>query len=75
MTAIASVLSAPSRRYSVLITDGGEDRGTWHTITAATIADALRGVRSGGFWETAQVTYPREQATVSAIECLGLVGH
>ncbi len=74
MTAIASALSAPPRRYSVLITGADERQGTWHTISAASIAEALRGIRNGGFWESAQVTYPREQATVSAIECLGFAG-
>lgn len=68
MTAIAC---EPERRYSVLITPGDDDRGTWHTITAASIGEALRGVRSSRFWESAQIRYPREQATVSAIEVLG----
>ncbi|GAB94776.1 hypothetical protein BJY21_000083 [Kineosphaera limosa] len=68
MTAIAC---EPARRYSVLITPGDDDHGTWHTITAASIGEALRSVRSALFWETAQIRYSRDEATVSAIECLG----
>lgn len=63
------------RRYSVLVTTPGDGRGTWHTITAANLGAALRDARTRDFWETASVAYERDQAQISAIECLGLVGH
>lgn len=68
---MSAIALETERRYSVLITPRDENAGTWHTITAASIGEALRGVRSAWFWESAQVGYPREDATVSAIECLG----
>lgn len=69
------MLSAPARRYSVLITPGGGDPGTWRTVTASSIGDALRGVRTGLLEENTQIAYPRDQVTVSAIECLGFCAH
>lgn len=69
------MVSAPARRYSVLVTPGGGDAGTWHTITASSIGDALRGVRNGLLWENTQVAFARDRVTVSAIECLGFSAH
>lgn len=69
-------LAAPARRYSILVTrtDLELDRGTWHTVTARSLGDALRGLRSGGLLQAAQVGYEPAQARVSAIECLGFAG-
>ena len=69
------IMSEPSRRYSVLLTPADSAAGTWHTITATSIGDALRGVREGRLWENTQIAYPRDQVTVSAIECLGFAAH
>ena len=74
MSVVAGAPLAPTRRYSILVTADDRESGTWHTITAASLGDALRGVRSGSLWEAAHVSLPREQVTVSAIECLGFVG-
>lgn len=74
MSAVAVASIVPTRRYSILVTADDREPGTWHTITATSLGDALRGVRSGSLWEAAHVGYPREQAKVSAIECLGFVG-
>lgn len=68
------MVSAPARRYSVLVTPGGDDVGTWHTITASSIGDALRGVRNGLLWQNTQAIHAPEEITVSAIECLGFSG-
>ncbi len=74
MSAVAGAPCAPTRRYSILVTAGEREPGTWHTITAASLGDALRGIRSGSLWDAAHVSLPREKATVSAIECLGFTG-
>lgn len=74
-----SVMAAESaRRYSVLITEAHEDRGTWHTVTAPSLSAALRGVRSGSLWSAADAGEPGGAAgavTISAIECLGIAGN
>lgn len=74
-----SVMAAESaRRYSVVIIEAPDGRGTWHTVTAPSLSAALRGVRSGSLWSAAEAGEPREGAgtvTVSAIECLGIAGN
>ncbi len=74
MSAVAGAPLAPTRRYSILVTADDREPGTWHTITASSLGDALRGVRSGSLWEAAHGGLPPEPVRVSAIECLGFAG-
>lgn len=58
MSAVAGAPLAPTRRYSILVTADDREPGTWHTITASSLGDALRGVRSGSLWEAAHGGLP-----------------
>lgn len=69
-----SALLAP-RRYSILISrvDPGSDAtaepGMWHSVTAASLGEALRAVRAGAL---AEVAGSNTQTTrIDAVECVG----
>lgn len=70
-----SALVAP-RRYSILITrvDPGSDAttaaGTWHSVTATSLSEVLRTVRSGAFRDVAGITFTPGESRVAAVECL-----
>lgn len=74
-----SVMAAESaRRYSVLISEAPDSRGTWHTVTAPSLSAALSGVRTGSLWSATAAGEPGEATgavTISAIECLGIAGN
>lgn len=66
-------MSAPagSRRYSILITHLAPDsdmaeEATWHSVTAASLGEVLRAVRSGAI---ADARYEPGLARVDAVEC------
>lgn len=65
---------AGSRLYSVLLATGEERPGTWLTVAAADLVDAMKQARETSWWGDS-VPAGAESARVAAVECLGLAWH
>ncbi|GAB49397.1 hypothetical protein [Mobilicoccus pelagius] len=66
--------TAGTRLYSVLLTSHDGRPGTWLTVAADDLVDAMRRAREDAWWgEAAPGREPVRQ--VSAVECLGLAWH
>ncbi|MDO5628316.1 MAG: hypothetical protein Q4G43_08360 [Mobilicoccus sp.] len=65
--------AAGTRLYSVLLAT--DDRpGTWLTVAAVDLVDAMRQARENPWWGESVPEWA-QSARVSAVECLGLAWH
>lgn len=65
---------AGTRLYSVLLTSHDGRPGTWLTVAADDLVDAMRRAREDSWWGEATPEWARS-SRVSAVECLGLAWH
>lgn len=63
-----------SRLYSVLLTGGDDAPGTWLTVAADNVIDAMRHARAEPWWGENAPDWA-ERARVGAVECLGIAWH
>ena len=64
---------AGARLYSVLLTTAEDSPGTWLTVAADDLVDAMRRARDSRWWGGG--VDDRPDGRVSAVECLGLAWH
>lgn len=70
-----SVLSpVDTRLYSVLLAGDVDGPGTWVTVTARDLVEAMRVARENPWWGECVPEWA-QQAHVVAIECLGVAWH
>lgn len=58
------------RLYSVLLTGSDDTPGTWLTVAADNLVEAMRHARREPWWGDSAPSWA-EQARVAAVECLG----
>lgn len=58
------------RLYSVLLTGGDESVGTWLTVAADNVVEAMRHARREPWWGQEAPPWA-DRARVGAVECLG----
>ena len=63
-----------TRLYSVLLTSHEDRPGTWLTVAADDLVDAMRRARENPLWGDSTPEWA-QAARVSAVECLGLAWH
>ncbi|WP_040160742.1 hypothetical protein [Mobilicoccus massiliensis] len=63
-----------TRLYSVLLTSHDDRPGTWLTVAADDVVEAMRRARERSWWGGDAPEWA-ETSRVSAVECLGLAWH